>query len=117
MITLDNRAIYVYTEPVDMRKSINGLVVLLADVLAAQPQSGDVYVFTNRSHNKIKSLIWDQNGFVLYYKRLERGRFHYAKDLQATSVQVTPQQLQALFMGLDFYLLRQYGEQQANELF
>src|SRR3990167_5231356 len=112
MLTItDETKIYVYTESIDMRKAINGLVVMLADIFGKNPQSGDLFVFTNKDHSKIKLLSWDCNGFVLYYKRLEKGRFHYSKYLQGEKIEVTEAQLKALLMGLDFYLLGQYPEE------
>lgn len=62
--------VYIYTVNVDMRKSIDGLVALLVNVFHQKPQQGDLFVFTNKNHNKIKVLFWDKNGFVIYYKRL-----------------------------------------------
>lgn len=100
--------IYVYTESIDMRKSINGLVILLADIFNQNPQTGDLFIFTNKQRNKVKALFWDKNGFVLYYKRMEKGRFQYSKHLQGDKILVNPNQLKALLMGLDFHLLAQY---------
>jgi transposase len=100
--------IYVYTESIDMRRSINGLVILLADVFEQNPQTGDLFIFTNKQRNKLKALFWDKNGFVLYYKRIEKGRFQYSKHLQGNKIIVNPTQLRALLMGLDFHLLGQY---------
>jgi transposase len=100
--------IYVYTQSVDMRKSANGLIILLVDVFDQNPQTGDLFLFTNKQRNKLKALFWDKNGFVLYYKRLEKGQFKYSKDLQGDKIIITSSQLKALLMGLDFYLLGQY---------
>ena len=69
------RKVYAYSEPVDMRKSFNGLIYLTREALKEDPLSGDVYVFTNRGGNLIKCLVWDRTGFVVVAKRLERGRF------------------------------------------
>lgn len=118
MLSIDTGAkIYLYTVFVDMRKSIDSLVVLLAGVYTQNPQTGDLFVFTNRDHNKVKILLWDRNGFVLYYKRLARGRFRYSKDLNGEQVLVTPSQLKALLMGLDFHLLNQYPAEIYKDFF
>jgi transposase len=100
--------IYVYMESIDMRKATNGLITLLVDVFCQNPQTGDLFLFTNKQRNKLKALYWDNNGFVLYYKRLEKGQFKYSKDLQGEKIVITSSQLKALLMGLDFYLLGQY---------
>jgi len=117
MIELTNRKVFVYIDAVDMRKSIDGLCVLLSEQFSADPQAGDLYIFSNRSRNKLKCLFWDSNGFVLYYKRLERGRFHYSKSLSGESVLVNQSQLQALFLGLDFHLLSQFSSERYEAFF
>ena len=66
---------YYYREATDMRKSFDGLSGLIRTGLNRDPLSGDVFVFINRRRTHIKLLVWDRNGFVLFYKRLERGTF------------------------------------------
>src|SRR6266581_127329 len=66
--------IYLAAEPVDLRKSIDGLSALVS-ARGHDPFSGHLYVFQSRRRNRIKILTWDQGGIVLYYKRLEQGRF------------------------------------------
>jgi len=118
MLTISEGSnIYVYVDPVDMRKSINGLIIILREVFDVNPQSGDLYLFVNKSRNKIKCLVWDANGFVLYYKRLEKGRFNYSKYLSGNQVLVTQAQLKALLMGLDFYLVGKQPESIIQEFF
>lgn len=108
---------YIYTAHVDMRRSINGLVLLLADVYQQNPQTGDLFIFTNKQRNKIKILFWDCNGFVLYYKRLERGQFCYSKYLQGDKIAINSKQLRALLMGLDFHLMGQYNPESCKDFF
>lgn len=100
-----------------MRKSINGLVIVLLEVFEQNPQSGDCYLFVNRGRNKIKCLKWDKNGFVLYYKRLEKGRFNYSQHLKEGEIVVSEKQLKALLMGLDFYLIGEYSEEKYQDFF
>lgn len=64
-----------YLEPCDMRKSFDGLSGLVQNNLARDPKSGEVFIFINKNKDKIKLLHWQGGGFVLYYKRLEKGRF------------------------------------------
>ena len=77
LLSNDTRKIYLYNIPVDMRKSFNSLAALTREVLKENPLSGDLYVFTNRSGNLIKCLTWDRTGYVLYAKKLERGKLRY----------------------------------------
>lgn len=66
---------FLYNAPTDMRKSFDGLSGIIRGQLKQNPLSGDVFIFVNRRHNKIKLLKWEEGGFVLYYKRLESGTF------------------------------------------
>lgn len=109
--------VYVYTVHVDMRKSINGLTALLMNVFQQNPQQGDLFVFTNKYHNKIKVLFWDKNGFVIYYKRLEKGRFQYSSYIQEDKIVVNMAQFKALLMGLDFYLLGHFSPESYQDFF
>ncbi|MCW8966868.1 MAG: IS66 family insertion sequence element accessory protein TnpB [Candidatus Pacearchaeota archaeon] len=67
--------IYLCTIPCDMRKSFNGLCGLVQNHMEKQPLSGHLFVFVNRLCNRMKILLWDRNGFWLFYKRLEQGCF------------------------------------------
>jgi transposase len=79
---------YVCSEPVDMRKSIDGLAQLVAPLLKADALSGSVFVFLSRRREKVKLLWWDRHGFWLAYKRLERGRFPEASLLASRGLSV-----------------------------
>jgi len=75
MFSLGNARYYVYREATDMRKSFDGLCGLVSGRLGQSPMSGDVFIFVNKPRNRIKLLRWEPGGFVLFYKRLERGTF------------------------------------------
>lgn len=64
-----------YRKSCDMRKSFHGLSGLVRNELNREPTNGDVFVFLNRNRTHLKLLHWERGGFVLYYKRLERGSF------------------------------------------
>ena len=70
--------VYLYRDPVDFRKSHNGLSALIEMELGHNPFSGHLYAFTNKRRNKIKCLFWEDNGFVLYYKALAEEKFQVA---------------------------------------
>ena len=92
--------VYVCTAPVDFRKQINGLAALVEGELGLDPFSSRLYVFTNRRVDRCKILYFEGSGFVLWQKRLERERFHWPKDQDATVV-LTGQQLNWLLDGFD----------------
>ena len=76
------RRILAYSEPVDMRKSFNGLIGVVHNVLQEDPLSETLFVFINRRGNYVKILAWDRTGFTLFAKRLEKGRFSFPGDEQ-----------------------------------
>ena len=67
--------ILAWRHPVDMRKSFDGLISLTSSILKENPLSGTIFVFHNKKRNYVKLLIWDRTGYLLYAKRLERGKF------------------------------------------
>ena len=69
--------ILAYTDPVNMRKSFDGLLGLIQGRLEEDPLSGTLYVFFNRRRNYMKGIIWHRTGYVLVAKRLERGKYYF----------------------------------------
>jgi len=76
---VDVGAVYLHREPVDFRKSINGLSVIVESEMALSPLSGALFVFCNKKRDKLKLLYWDRTGFALWYKRLEQEKLTGAK--------------------------------------
>jgi transposase len=74
--------VYLATGVTDMRKSINGLSILVADQLELDPLSGHLFAFCNRKRDILKILYWDRNGFCLWHKRLEKDRFQWPESEQ-----------------------------------
>jgi len=99
--------VYVSMKPVDFRKAINGLAAMVVEEFESPANDSSVYVFYNRSRDKIKCLFWDKNGFVLYHKRLERGKFKIEKASTQLEA-ITHQQLDWLLAGLEFKLMSEF---------
>jgi transposase len=101
MITLGLATrILLATEPVDGRLSFNGLHALVQNRLAADPLSGQVFVFTNRRRNRLKLLFFDGSGLWLATKRLERARFGWPAGTQP-GTPLRMEELLALIHGLE----------------
>lgn len=102
MLTLPRSVrIHLATGPVDLRKSIDGLCAL-AQARAHDVYSGHLFVFTSRRGDRVKILAWDCGGFVLYYKRLEKGRFQMPTvEPGAVEVELDATQLAMLLDGID----------------
>jgi transposase len=107
--------ILVSTEPVDARKSIDGLTCLIPDKFCDNPQSGNLFIFFNKSRDKVKILYWDNIGFALYYKRLEKHRFVVPKLADFSHLEITETQLYGLLSGLDFMLMREFKDIQYSK--
>lgn len=90
---------------VDMRKSIDGLSILVANEFKHNPNDGSFYVFINRAMDKVKILYFDKNGFALWYKRLEKGKFKPPR-FNGKTYTLDDAQLRWLLDGLDVSKLR-----------
>jgi len=114
-ITVDR--VFLAKGSTDMRKSIDGLAVLVQEVFELDPFSPNLFVFCNRKRDKMKILFWDKNGFWLYYRRLERGQFQWPSDDQnATTLTITRQQLRWLLDGLSLEQKHAHSEVMARTI-
>ena len=96
--------IYLYREPIDMRRGRNGLAALAQEVMKVDPLSGALLVYVGRRFNALKILHWDRNGFALWHKRIEsRERFHWPRLLQEQVVTLTVDQINWLLDGYDIW--------------
>lgn len=93
--------IYLHIDPVDFRKSINGLVVVVEQQLELSPFMDALFIFCNKKRDKLKILYWDKTGFALWYKRLEKQRFKWPNDDQLSRLVLSEQQLHWLLAGYD----------------
>jgi len=93
--------------PVDMRKSIDGLLAIVRDELQEDAYAGHLYVFVSRRGDRVKILNFDHGGFVLYYKRLERGQFRLPHmDPSSMAIEIDATQLAMLLDGIDYGRVR-----------
>jgi transposase len=82
MLMIDEARILFYSEPIDMRKSINTLCVLIKETLSCNPMDGTLFLFRNRQGNKLKVLYYEVNCFSIWYRRLEKGKYVFQRNLQ-----------------------------------
>jgi transposase len=102
--------VHLCREPVDFRKAINGLSILVAEEMALDPFSAHVFGFCNRKRDQVKLLAWERNGFVLWQKRLEKDRFPWPRDEAEEILSVTGRELNWLLDGIDVFRLRPHKE-------
>ncbi len=102
MFSLSTRHRYLFYRPAcDMRKGFDGLCGLIRNELNLNPLTADVFVFLNRRRDRVKSLVWDTSGFLLYYKQLESGTFEQPfSDTSSTSIELSYAQLHLLMEGI-----------------
>jgi transposase len=94
--------IHLAVEPCDMRRGFDALAAVVADAFGEDPLSGHLFVFRSRRGDRVKILAWDRDGFVLWYKRLERGTFRFdaAARAGAAQVELSRRDLAMLLEGL-----------------
>jgi len=102
MLSLGSQHRYhLYNGVVDMRKGFDGLSGLVQNELGRDPLSGEVFIFVNRSRNRMKLLVWEEGGFVLWYKRLEQGTFELpVGELNTPSLSVSWSKLLMIVEGI-----------------
>lgn len=95
--------VYLCRAPIDFRKSINSLSVLVEQELQLNPFGSALYVFVNRQRNKIKVLYWHRNGFCLWLKRLESDKFAWPGEADGATQTIDVQQFEWLLEGFDLW--------------
>ena len=93
--------VYLCRAPVDFRKGMQSLAVLVEQGLGLDPFAETLYVFTNRRRDAVKCLYWERNGFCLWHKRLEQHRFKWPRHLEGAVVILSGQELNWLLDGYD----------------
>ena len=105
----DDVEVYLCRDIVDMRKSINGLSILVEQTLGLDPFAAQLFVFCNRKRDKVKILYWERSGFALWYKRLERDRFPWPDERADALVSMTGRELNWLLDGIDLFRLKPHA--------
>ncbi|WP_366523424.1 IS66 family insertion sequence element accessory protein TnpB [uncultured Microbulbifer sp.] len=96
-----NTKVWLYRQPIDFRKQIDGIVLLVADTLNKDPTSGQLFVFRNKKTDKIRLLYWEDNGFWLLYTRNEKSRFIFP-CISNDTIELSISQLHWMLSGLYF---------------
>lgn len=101
----DDINIYLHRQPVDFRKAINGLCVLVQEQMNLSPFQPALFVFCNRQRDKVKALYWDQTGFALWQKRLEKAKFQWPRKHAGDVLLLDAEQWSWLLRGFDILAL------------
>jgi transposase len=100
--------VFFYTQPTDMRKSFDALEGMVREHLGQDPLSGHLFLFLNRRRDRVKLLLWDRDGLVIWYKRLEAGTFQQLDPAACAGprsgeagIELTVTELALLLTGID----------------
>ena len=102
----DLPAVYLCRDVVDFRKGVNGLAILVEEVLHRDLFCEQLFVFCNRRRDRVRILYWERNGFCLWQKRLEKARFKWPRKVESDVITLTGQQLNWLLDGYDVMRLK-----------
>lgn len=94
-----SRRYYLYDQPTDMRKSFNTLGAIVKHKMHKNLLSGSGFIFINRRRTHLKMLLWEGDGFSLYFKRLEKGTYEHLQDL--SNYELSYQQLMLVLQGIE----------------
>ena len=108
MIALtDQRSYHLYRKETDMRKGFNLLCGIVVNELGRRVMSGDAFIFINKPRTHLKLLVYEQGGFTIFYRRLEKGAFEVpAFDLDAKSMQISANQLNFILQGVSLQSIK-----------
>lgn len=98
---VDVGAVYLHREPVDFRKAIDGLSLIVEQAMGLSVFDSALFVFCNRRRDKLKVLYWDSSGFCLWYKRLEKEKFKWPKKAGCEVITLNEEQFNWLLRGFD----------------
>ena len=101
--------IYLHCDPVDFRKAINGLAVIVAEQMSLSPYDPALFVFCNKNRSQLKVLYWDDTGFALWQKRLEKDKFKWPKRKTLPKVVVSHEQWCWLLRGFNISDLKPHS--------
>ncbi|HEX4887400.1 MAG TPA: IS66 family insertion sequence element accessory protein TnpB [Luteibaculaceae bacterium] len=100
LLISEHQRYFVFTGAADMRKGFDTLAGLVRSQMHQNPLSGDMFIFFNRSRTHVKILLWERDGFALYFKRLEKGTFEVPQATAQNSTRITAQTLSLILQGI-----------------
>jgi transposase len=101
--------VHLYRQPVDFRKSINGLSAIVQEEMKLDTFSGHLFLFCCARRKRIKILYWDRTGFALWYKKLEEDLFPWPKNLNEDVIELSSRELQWVLDGIDIWKIKPHA--------
>lgn len=106
----DLPTVYLHRDVVDFRKSIDGLAAIVEQQMDLDPFADALYVFCNRHRDRLKVLYWDQTGFCLWYKRLEKAKFQWPRKHHDGVIRWDEREFNWLLEGFDVMRMQGHAE-------
>jgi len=106
LVPFGNLKIYFCSKPTDMRMGFCGLSGQVRSFMSANPLSGSLFVFRNRRGDRLKILVWERDGFVLWYKQLAKGTFKFPPHIAGNSIEIDYPTLMMILDGIDLRNIR-----------
>lgn len=113
---IQSHRVYLASEPMDMRKNIDGLAAIVQQCFNLDPFSPSLFVFSNKYRNKVKILEWTHCGFWLHYLRLEKGKFQWPSSNGTDTIRIDLRQLRWLLDGLSIAQRQAHKEIKARTI-
>jgi transposase len=108
--------IYCCRQPADLRRGYDGLAALAQEVFQQDPLSGHLFLFRNRRADRVKILYWDRDGYAVWMKRLERGRFRFPEAAGTGALVLSATELAMILGGVELAQARRQRRYQAPSL-
>jgi len=99
----DFKNLYIHRDPVDMRKSINGLSAIVATEMGLDLKSSSLFIFCNKPRTHMKILYFDRSGFAMWLKRLENSRFPWPRNFNDETILIEAKNLELLLEGINVW--------------
>ncbi len=99
----DFKNLYIHRDPVDMRKSINGLSAIVATEMGLDLKSSSLFIFCNKPRTHMKILYFDRSGFAMWLKRLENSRFPWPRNFNDETILIESKNLELLLEGINVW--------------
>lgn len=107
--------IFLHRQPVDFRKSINGLSAMVQEEMKLNAFDSALFIFCCARRKRIKILYWDRTGFALWFKRLEEDLFPWPKDLEEETVEISARELEWVLDGINIWKIKPHEEKKYSK--
>ena len=112
---IDAAHVYIVCGYTDMRRSIDGLAAIIKQNFGRNPYDGSLFLFCGKRSDRIKGLLWDEDGFLLLYKRVDNGRFQWPRS-EAEILSLSHAQFVWLMQGLSIYQPKAIRKKTPNDV-